>query len=83
MLDLTDDVAEALRLPLADISVEMVYRSLYFFARAHQRDPELTVVMYLAEHAKLLGLVKRKRATRKKSPLEFVPNLTPTETLNL
>ena len=31
LIDLTDAVAEALNLPFAAISIEMVYRSLYFF----------------------------------------------------
>jgi hypothetical protein len=37
LVDLTDQVAEALRQPFAAISMEMVYRSLYFFAQAYHR----------------------------------------------
>ena len=36
LIDLTDAVAEALNLPFAAISIEMVYRSLYFF---YERPP--------------------------------------------
>jgi hypothetical protein len=83
LLDLTDEVADALHLPLAAVSVEMVYRSRYFFARAHQRDPALTLVPYLAQQAKRLGILKRPRATRKKALLAVIPNLTYPEILNL
>lgn len=61
LVDLTDQVAEALRQPFDDISIEMVFRSLYYAAGACHRDPNINVVTYLATHAKLLGLVKRRR----------------------
>jgi hypothetical protein len=34
LVDLTDAVAEALAQPFANVSLEMVYRSLYFFTQA-------------------------------------------------
>ena len=37
LVDLADSVAEALKQPFAVISIEMIYRSLYFFTQAHQR----------------------------------------------
>ncbi len=37
LVDLTDAIAEALHQPFSAISIEMVYRSLYFFTIAHQR----------------------------------------------
>jgi hypothetical protein len=37
LVDLADSVAEALKQPFAAISIEMIYRSLYFFTQAHQR----------------------------------------------
>ncbi len=41
LIDLTDAVAEALERPLAEVSVEMVYRSLYFVANAVAQAPAL------------------------------------------
>jgi len=76
LIDLTDAVAEALHQPLAAISIEMVYRSLYFVAQAQQRGPAFEVVTYLAANAKLFGLVKRKRKSAHPSPLNSIPTLT-------
>jgi hypothetical protein len=76
LIDLTDAVAEALHQPLAAISIEMVYRSLYFVAQAQQRGPAFEVVTYLAANAKLFGLVKRKRKSAHPSPLKSIPTLT-------
>jgi hypothetical protein len=76
LVDLTDAVAEALQQPLAAISIEMVYRSLYFFTQAHQRGQADDVVTYLAANAKLFGIVKRKRKSAHPSPLELIPTLT-------
>jgi hypothetical protein len=59
LLDLSDAVAEALHKPLLAISMEMVYRSLYYFGRAYAKGEADDPVAYLALHAKLLGLVKR------------------------
>lgn len=75
LVDLTDAVAEALQQPFAAISIEMVYRSLYFFTQAHQRGETNDVVTYLAANAKLLGIVKRKRKQARPSPLESIPPL--------
>jgi Transposase DDE domain len=61
LVDLTDGVAERLRQPLAAVSLEMVYRSLYYFTQAYHRGETVDPVEYLASHAKLLGIVKRKR----------------------
>jgi hypothetical protein len=76
LVDLTDAVAEALQQPLAAISMEMVYRSLYFFTQAHQRGQADEVVTYLAANAKLFGLIKRKRKAAHPSPLDLIPILT-------
>jgi hypothetical protein len=76
LVDLTDAVAEALLQPFAAISIEMVYRSLYFFTQAHARGQADDVVTYLAANTKLLGIVKRKRKTAHPSPLELIPILT-------
>ena len=51
LVDLTDDVAEALGRPFAEISMEMVYRSLYFIVGAQQQAPSLNPIRYLADDA--------------------------------
>ena len=61
LIDLTDEVAAMLNQPFAAISIEMVYRSLYFFAQAYHRGETTGVVDYLAANAKLFGIIKRKR----------------------
>jgi len=61
LVDLADDVADTLSVPFNQISLEMVYRSLYFCTTAFQRGEADDPVAYLAENAKLFGLVKRKR----------------------
>ncbi|PIZ25518.1 MAG: IS4 family transposase [Chloroflexi bacterium CG_4_10_14_0_8_um_filter_57_5] len=76
LVDLTDAVAEALNQPFAAISIEMVYRSLYFFTQAHARGQADDVVTYLAANTKLLGIVKRKRKGAHPAPLELIPTLT-------
>ena len=76
LVDLTDCVAEALNQPFAAISIEMVYRSLYFFTQARHRGQAHDVVAYLATNAKLLGVVKRKRKSERPSPLKQIPILT-------
>lgn len=75
LIDLTDAVAEALHQPFAAISIEMVYRSLYFFTTARQRGETNDVVAYLAAEAKFLGILKRKHKGDNPSPLVFIPNL--------
>lgn len=61
LVDLADDVADTLSVPFNQISLEMVYRSLYFCTTAFQRGEADDPVAYLAQNAKLFGLVKRKR----------------------
>ncbi|MBP0017989.1 MAG: IS4 family transposase [Cyanobacteria bacterium SBLK] len=58
---LVGSVAIALRQPKEKISVEMVFRSLYYVAKAALRGENPDVVPYLAERAKLFGLVKAER----------------------
>ncbi|MBK1649852.1 hypothetical protein CKO36_14925 [Rhabdochromatium marinum] len=74
LVDLTDAVAEALGRPFADISMEMLYRSLYFVVGAQQHDPTLDPVRYLAEDAKTLGIIKRPRKAaqhKTQAPVDF------------
>lgn len=69
--DLCTDVAVALQQPLERISVEMVFRSLYFFHRALLQNPQLQLIPWLVEHQRSMGLVKavhqRHRRTQAKS----------------
>jgi hypothetical protein len=61
LTDLCDQVAAALEQPLEKISVEMVFRSLYHFARAIDLGENPELVPFLVHHAKLLGLLKADR----------------------
>lgn len=70
LIDLTDAVAEALARPFAEVSVAMVYRSLYFVTNAVAQDPATDPVRYLADRARELGILKR---PRKKTPRERPP----------
>ena len=72
LIDLTDAVAEALARPFAEVSPEMVYRSLYFVTHAVAQGPTIDPVRYLADHARALGIIKR---PRKKTPRERPPTL--------
>src|SRR5919201_2103934 len=70
LVDLTDAVAEELNQPFAALSLEMVYRSLYFFTGAYQRGEAGDVVLYLAAEARDLGILKRQRK-RHPTPSRF------------
>jgi hypothetical protein len=61
LVDLTDAVAEALHRPFVNLSLEMVYRSLYYFGQAYHRDEATDPVAYIAANAVWLGVIKRKR----------------------
>ena len=68
LVDLIDAVAEALERPMAQVSLEMVYRSLYFFTQAYHRGETTDVVAYLAAHAKEFGILKRPRTPPARQP---------------
>jgi hypothetical protein len=70
LVDLTDAVAEELNQPFAALSLEMVYRSLYFFTGAYQRGEVSDLVQYLATEARDLGILKRHRK-RDPTPSRF------------
>lgn len=73
LIDLCDDVAEILQLPLERISVEMVARSLYFYANAvTNKGYTGTAADYLAADAKLFGIVKRPKPPAHTSTLTRV-----------
>jgi hypothetical protein len=59
LIDLSDGVAEELKRPFGEISVEMVYRGLYHYSQALSRGETPTVFQYLARDAKSLGIIKR------------------------
>lgn len=72
LVDLSDAIADELNLPLDRISLEMVYRGLYFFARAYQRGEATDPVAYLAAQTDL-GIVKRRRKSRERARLDKSP----------
>jgi hypothetical protein len=53
--------SNALQQPLEKISAEMVFRGLYYYSTATQRGESQPIVTFLADNAKLLGLVKTER----------------------
>ena len=61
LVTICQQVAQALGAPLERISVEMVCRAFYHDSRAVQRGERDHLVSFLAEHATLLGIVKRQR----------------------
>jgi hypothetical protein len=77
LVDLTDAVAEALQQPFARISLEMVYRSLYFFTQAYHRGEASDVVQYLAANATWLGIVKRKRKSKSQTTSHLTKSSSP------
>jgi|SRR5215218_1055320 len=77
LVDLSDAVAEELAVPLDRVSLEMVYRGLYFFAGAYHRGEATDPVAYLAAQPDL-GIVKRRRNSRERMHLD-----TDTHELNL
>lgn len=61
LIQLCQQLAEALAQPLDRISVEMVFRGFYHYASALQKGEHQELVPFLAANAQLLGLVKRVR----------------------
>jgi hypothetical protein len=73
LLTSCQQVAQVLGAPLERISVEMVFRAFYHDSRAVQRGACDDLIALLAEHAKLLGLVKRQRKQhRERQELESI-----------
>ncbi len=72
LIDLCDDVAEVLQLPLSDISVEMVYRGLYHYVHAATQGYTGTPQAFLANEAESLDIVKRKRRRKRPSAVAQV-----------
>jgi hypothetical protein len=74
LIDLADEVAEALMLPLERISVEMLFRGLYHFTQAHAKgfadDP---VQYFIAPENRDLAVVKVERKPPSKLNLDPFP----------
>ncbi len=65
LIDLCEDVAEQLQVPTQRISVEMVSRSLYFYAQATSQGYRGRAAAYFADPANRdLGILKRIRRKR-------------------
>ena len=77
LVDLGDAVADELSLPFDRISLEMVYRGLYYFHGASKRGEAQDPVKYFAnpDIQKCLGIVKRKRKTKHKLIIAPFPEL--------
>ena len=72
LVDLSDEVAQTLQLPLERISQEMVFRGLYHFNSAYNRGLAHDPVVYLsAVENRDLGVIKRRRKPPK--ILDFSP----------
>ncbi len=63
LIDLCDEVAGLLMLPFERISIEMVYRSMYYYCKAIERGETITLPEFLCKREKQLGIIKRKRKT--------------------
>jgi hypothetical protein len=72
LVDLSDAVAQELDVCLDHVSLEMVFRGLYFFAGAFQRGEASDPVAYLATQDDL-GIVKRRRKYRERERLQNYP----------
>lgn len=72
LVDLSDAVAQELDVCLDQVSLEMVFRGLYFFAGAFQRGEASDPVAYLAAQDDL-GIVKRRRKYRERERLQNYP----------
>src|SRR5882724_2267259 len=73
LLTICQQVAEVLGEPLERISVEMVFRAFYHYGHAVQCGEADDLVRFLAEHAKLLGIVKRwRKHHRERQQLEYL-----------
>ena len=64
-MDLGDAVAEELEILFEQLSLEMIYRGMYHFYVAYQKELAFDTVEYFAEpQNRDLGIVKRSRKPR-------------------
>jgi hypothetical protein len=75
LVDITDQVADALKKPFKAISLEMVYRGLTHFSHVRQRGEADNLIEYFVRRADSLSLVKQKRKAKHLSLIEQM-NLT-------
>jgi hypothetical protein len=61
LIDVCDEVAELLKQSFERISIEMVYRAIYYYLNAVKRGDTRGFAQYLADGAANLGIVKRRR----------------------
>lgn len=61
LIDLVDEVASELKVPVESISVEMVYRGLYHYSEALKRGENLNIGEYYAKRARILSIIKAPR----------------------
>ncbi len=61
LVEVCQQTATLLSQPLERIWVEMVFRGFYHYSRELEKGSRQSLVPFLAEHARLLGLVKRER----------------------
>ena len=74
LLDLCDEVADELTLPINSISVEMVFRGIYHFTQALNQGNATDIVCYFtATENRDLGIVKSSRLKRAKPTLNLSP----------
>ena len=75
LIDLSDEVADELTLPMNSISVEMVFRGIYHFTQAASQGTATNFIAYLtAPENRDLGIVKSTRPKRAKPPLNLSPS---------
>jgi hypothetical protein len=72
LVDLADAVADTLGVPLERVSLEMVFRGLYFFCLAAARREADDPVAYLASQPDL-GILKATRPKRARERLDALP----------
>jgi len=65
--DLCREVAVTLAQPLEKISMEMVFRSLYHFAQAKQKNASVQLIPFFVRFQKSFGLVKAQRKRKRKN----------------
>ncbi len=83
LIDLCDEVAELLQLPTSRISVEMVSRSLYFYAQATSQGYPGSAAAYFADPPNRdLGIVKRLRRRTRPTLAAQVQQLLRTDLTN-
>jgi hypothetical protein len=75
LIDLSDEVADELTLPMNSISLEMVFRGIYHFTQAWNQGLASDLIAYLtAPENRDLGIVKSPRPKRVKPPLDLSPS---------